>query len=332
MRRAALAVAALVAAVTPGACGGDSGADLTVYSGRNEQLVGPLLERFERESGLDVDVRYGDSAELSAAIAEEGEGSPADVFFSQDAGALGAIEGSLEPLPGELLAPVPERFRDPGGRWVGVSGRARVLASGTEGLEEGEVPDSVFDLTSRRWRGRFGLPPTNASFQAFVSGMRLAAGDERTRRWLEDIEDNDPELYENNIQTVEAIDRGEIDVGLVNHYYVYELRREQPDLKVRNHFLRSGDPGSLVNAAGAGILRTSDEDDAARRFVRFLLSPPAQRYFVDHNGEYPLAPGARARADLPPLARVQGPDVRLGELGGKLRSTLEMLDEVGLTR
>ncbi len=338
MRRSLLAVVALVALVVAAGValatggGGADDPDLTIYSGRNEELVGPLLDRFERESGLRVDVRYGDSAELAATLAEEGDGSPADVFFSQDAGALGAVESQLAPLPARLAQGVPARFRDPAGRWAGVSGRARVIAYSTQVFDrESEVPDSVFELTRPRWRGKVGLPPTNASFQAFISAMRLSVGDDRTRRWLEAMRRNDVKTYENNIQTVEAIGRGEIELGLVNHYYLYELKRETPGLAVANHFPRGGDPGSLVNAAGVGILRTSEHAASARRFAAFLLSPTAQQFFADQTSEYPLIEGVQRRGELPPLSRVEGLDVTLGRLGGQLRSTLRLLDETGYT-
>jgi iron(III) transport system substrate-binding protein len=330
MRRLLAAVTALAALLPLAACGG-SDADLTIYSGRNEQLVGDLLDRFEERSGLKVDVRYGDSAELAATIAEEGDNSPADVFFSQDAGALGSIEERLVPLPRAVLARVDERFRDPRGRWVGVSGRARVIAYSTERVERSELPRSVFDVVGDEWRGRVGFAPPNASFQAFVSGMRLDAGDDRTREWLGALVGNEAKRYENNIQTVEAIDRGEIDLGLVNHYYLYELRRENPGLAVANHFLGGGDPGALVNAAGAAVLATSGHRPDAERFVRFLLEEEAQRYFSRVTAEYPLIQGIARRPDLPPLDEVIGPDVALGDLGPKLRSTLRMLDEAGLT-
>ena len=323
-------VALLPAVLGVAGCGFGS-ADLTIYSGRNEELVGPLLDRFERESGLSVDVRYGDSAELAATLAEEGDNSPADAFFSQDAGALGSIDDRLAPLPPSTLRAVDERFRDGAGRWMGVSGRARVLAFSTERLEETEVPDTVFALTRPAWRGRVGFPPPNASFQAFVSAMRLEVGDGRTRTWLDGLQRNEARLYENNIQTIEAIARGEIDVGMVNHYYLQELRRERPDLPVANHFLRDGDPGSLVNAAGVGILRTSEHPDAARRFASFLVGEEAQRYFAEETGEYPLVDGVARDESLPPLEEVVGPEVSLGELGEQLRSTLRLLDEVGLT-
>ena len=333
MRRSKLACGATLVSLMLGGCGDGAGseADLTIYSGRNEELVGDLIDRFERDSGLKVDVRFGDSAELAATIAEEGDNSPADVFFSQDAGALGAVEDTLAKMPQPVLDAVPERFRDPEDRWAGVSGRARVIAYDTRKFDDDEVPDSVFELTDKRWEGKVGLPPSNASFQAFVSAMRLDVGDARTREWLEAMKDNDPQIYDNNIQTVEAIGRGEIELGLVNHYYLYELKREDPDLTAANHFPAPGDPGSLINAAGVGILETTDDEKSAQRFARFLVSPTAQSYFAERTSEYPLVEGVGSRGDIPPLDEVVGPQVELGELGDKLRSTLELLNEVGFT-
>ena len=302
-----------------------------MYSGRAKKLVGGLLDDFERRSGIDLEVRYGESAELAATIAEEGSSSPADVFFSQDAGALGAVagEGLLAPLPQGVLGRVDERFRDPAGKWVGTSGRARVVAYSTKRVKAAELPGSIFEFTDPKWKGRIGLPPSNASFQAFVSAMRIDVGDERTRGWLEAIKRNEPKLLENNIQTEEAIDAGEIDVGFVNHYYLYELRAERPGFAVDNHFLEAGDPGSLVNVAGAGVLKDADNADGAAKLIDFLLSAQGQRFFSDKTFEYPLLPGADPPAGLRPLEAVQGPKVALGELGGKLRSTLELLSDTG---
>jgi iron(III) transport system substrate-binding protein len=306
---------------------------LTVYSGRAERLVGELYKQFERESGVKVEVRYGDSAELAATIAEEGDNSPADLFFSQDAGALGAVEeaGLLEGLPEATLDKVGTRYRDADGTWVGVSGRARVIAYSTERVQEADLPDSIFDFTDPKWKGRIGFPPPNASFQAFISAMRLSVGDERTKQWLEDIKANDPALLENNIQTEEAIAAGEIDVGFVNHYYVFELQAERPDFPVANHFLKDGDPGTLVNVSGAGILKSSDGKPAAQRLVDYLLSRPGQEYFSTQTFEYPLVDGVAPPEGARPLDEVEGPDIELDALGGELQSTLELLNEVGLT-
>jgi len=337
----ALALLLALAALVLSACGGDDGDDgvsggpdkLTVYSGRAEMLVADLFERFEKEAGVDVEIRYGDSSELAATISEEGDNSPADVFFSQDAGALGAVaeRDLLSPLPPAVLNRVSSRFRDDRGRWVGVSARARVLAYSTERVQRRDLPASVFELTDDRWKGKLGFPPSNASFQAFVSAMRIDVGDDRTREWLEGIDANEPKLYENNLQTVEAIANGEVDIGLVNHYYLYEIRREQGDVPVQNHFFRTGDPGSLVNAAGIGVLKSSDSQADARKLADYLVSRDGQAYFAEETAEYPLAADVKPGTDLRPLDKVQGPFIDLGMLGDKLPSTLEMIEEAGLT-
>src|SRR5918992_5739554 len=165
----------LAALALTGCAGGEDDNTLVVYSGREEELVAPLFERFEEETEIAVEVRYSDSAELAATIAEEGDNSPADVFFAQDPGSLGAVEqqGRLATLPEDVLSRVNSRFRDPDGHWVGTSGRARVVVYNTDALSEGELPDSISDFTDPQWKGRIGLPPTNASFQAFVSAMVL---------------------------------------------------------------------------------------------------------------------------------------------------------------
>jgi iron(III) transport system substrate-binding protein len=318
-------------------CGGDSGAGdggtLTVYSGREEELVGPLFERFEEETGIDVDVRFGDSAELAATIAEEGDNSPAGVFFAQDPGSLGSVEGNLAPLPDDLLERVPERFRDSDGRWVGTSGRVRVIAYNTETLREDEVPDSVWDLTDPRWKGKIGIAPTNASFQAFVTAFRLAEGEERAREWLVALKENDPQTYERNTPIVEAVAAGEIELGLVNHYYLYLVKEEQPDAPVANHFLGDGDPGALVSVAGVGVLETADDRETAERFVEFLLSDDGQRFYTEEaeEAEYPVVAGIEPKAGLPALDELDGPKVELTALGAELERTLELLNELGYT-
>lgn len=341
MRKLWLVALALGLALIGAGCGGDDdqasgdGGPLTVYSGREEEIVKPLFERFERETGIDVRVRYGDSAELAAQIAEEGQRSRADLFFAQDPGSVGSVaqEGLLAELPQRVLERVPARFRDPEGQWVGTSGRVRVVAYNTDSLKESELPDTIFGFTDPRWKGKIGFPPTNASFQAFVTAMRLTAGEERTRSWLEAIEENEPKLYEKNLQTVEAVGRGEVDVGLVNHYYLFIAKEEDPDLPVENVYLRGKDPGALVSVAAAGVLESSDNREAAERFVEFLLSDESQRFYAEEaeEAEYPLVEGIEPKRGLPPLEQLQGPDVELDRFGSELEKTLELLNEVGFT-
>ena len=187
---------------------------LTVYSGRSESLVGPVLEAFTDETGVEVEVKYADTAELAALLLEEGTRSPADVFFAQDAGALGAVAaaGLLEPVPGDVLARVPAAFRDPDGRWVGVSGRARTVAYTT--AEPVELPASILDFTDPEWSGRIGWAPANGSFQSFVTALRATEGDEAARAWLEGILANDAVDYPSNTAAVEGVAAGEVDVAL----------------------------------------------------------------------------------------------------------------------
>ncbi len=326
---AVLAVLAAVFAAT--GCGGDESGPLTVYSGREEELVAPLFELFTEETGIEVEVRYGDSAELAATIAEEGGNSPADVFFAQDPGSLGSLEAQLAELPDEILDRVEAAYRDAGGRWVGTSGRSRVVVFNTAAVAEGDLPASVFDLTDPAWQGRVGIAPTNGSFQAFVTAMRLSAGEERTRQWLLDMKENGAKTYEKNTPIVEAAAAGDIDLGLVNHYYVPLVKQEQPDAPIANHFLEPGDPGALVSVAGAAVLDSTDQRDDAEAFVDFLLSDGAQRFYVEEaeEAEYPLVAGIEPAAGLPPLADLQGPDVDLTTFGPELAKTVELLRETG---
>ncbi|MSO58084.1 MAG: iron ABC transporter substrate-binding protein [Thermoleophilia bacterium] len=312
------------------------GTTLTVYSGRAEAFAKPLFDLFTKDTGIEVEARYADSATLAATILEEGSNSPADLFWGQEAGAVGAVsrEGLLAVLPAEALARVPPRFRSPNRTWVGTSGRARVLAYNTEAVQTSELPKSSFALTASRWKGKVGLPPTNASFQAFVSQMRVVYGDDRTRDWLLALKANDVKFFSSSSQVLAALARGEIEVGLVNHYYLTALKAQQPTAPVANHFFAKGDPGAMVNCAAVGILKTSQHAAAAQKLVAFLLSKRAQHHIArgPGNAEYPLVQGVLPRPGLPKLGDVKGPDLNLGRLGRELPLTLRLLSEVGFTR
>lgn len=335
--RTAMVVA--VAALLVAGCGSDddssgqSGQGIVVYSGRTEALIKPLLEQFTRDTGIPVSARYGDSAELAAQISEEGSKSRADVFLSQDAGALGAVaqRGLLAPAPAEATASVDSRFRATDGTWVGVSGRARVIVFNPTKVPEAEIPNTVFALTDSKWKGRIGIAPTNASFQSFVTAMRVQAGEAQTKDWLKGLKANEPKTYPGNAQIVAAVNDGQLELGLVNHYYLHALRAELGADKVvaRNHYTTNGDPGALVNVAGVALLKSSDAQVRAAQFVQYLLSPPAQRYFADKTFEYPLIAGVETSHDLPPLAQVQSPNIDLANLSS-LEQTLTLLREVNL--
>ncbi|MFC8919490.1 iron ABC transporter substrate-binding protein [Streptomyces sp. NPDC057116] len=327
-----IAAAALLAPALA-ACGSDEPADLVIYSGRNENLVKPLIEKLEKHLGANVEVRYGDSAELSAQLLEEGDKTEAGLFLSQDAGALGALstEQRLAPLPKATLDKVGPAYRGSAGDWAGVSGRVRVLAYHPDQVPA--PPNSVHDLVKPEWKGKIGFAPTNASFQAFVTGMRVLEGDEATRTWLKDLKANQPKAYEKNNNVLEAVDKGEVAIGLVNHYYWYEQVAEKgaDKVKAKIHYLPKGDPGGLVNVAGVGILKGADKKQAgyAQKAVDFLLSAESQSYFAEETHEYPLAAGVKPAQGVPALQTLQPPKIDLGKLAS-LKETLAMLQDVGL--
>jgi iron(III) transport system substrate-binding protein len=325
----------LIAAGCGGAEEAESGDDpgpegITVYSGRIAPLIGPAIDMHESAIGRDVQVRFGDSAQLATTMIEEGEGSPADVFFSQDAGALEAVdtEGLLTELPEDIVRKVPSRFRAEDGNWVGISARSRVIAYDARELDPEDLPDSVLDLTDPEWEGRVGWAPTNASLQAYVSALRATEGDEVARAWLEGMVANDVQAYESNTPVRDAIAAGEIDVGLINHYYVAQAKAEEgPDYPVDIHF-PPGDLGSMVNVAGVGVLASSERKEEAFEFIRFLLSDEGQRYFVESSKEYPVVAGASQPDGVPPLERLPSPEFDLGNLGD-LEQTLALMQETG---
>ncbi len=320
-----------VFAAAAAACGSDDDA-LVVYSGRTNSLVQPLLEQFHEDTGIRVQVRYGSSAGIAALILEEGDNSPADVVFLQDPGALGALsaEGRLTQLPDSVLNRVDAQFRAANGQWVGTSGRARTIIYNRDAINPNtDLPDSILDFTDPEWSGRIGWAPQNGSFQAFVTAMRVILGEDATKEWLEGIIANDVRAYPNNITTVSAAARGEIEVGFVNHYYLERfLEEEGESYGARNHFIGNGDPGALILTAGAGIVNTGNSDDDAQRFIEYLLEAEAQQYFSDETKEYPLSAGASPSANLPAVSTLNPPDVDLSNLED-LRGTLDLLREVG---
>lgn len=307
------------------------GGSVTVYSGRNEELIGPAIEMASEATGVSAEVRYGGTAEMAVTILEEGDNTPASLYIAQDAGALGQLakEGHLAPLPDELLSRVDARFRSPDGLWVGVSGRARVLVTNTEMVTEDELPPSVHDLTGEAWNGMVGWAPENGSFQSFVTAFRLIEGDDAAREWLEAMIANGAVTFESNGAITRAVGAGEIPVGLVNHYYMYEVQQEDAtELPLRNHYFEGGDPGALVNVAGVGVLANGPDQEQALAVIDAFLTPDIQTYFAESTFEYPLIEGVEPAAELVPLADIRSPDIDLSDLDD-LQGTLELLAEVG---
>ncbi|MGB3754952.1 MAG: iron ABC transporter substrate-binding protein, partial [Rivularia sp. (in: cyanobacteria)] len=315
------------AGCTPGS---DNSKSLIVYSGRNKKLVSPLLEQASKDLNLDIKVRYGNTSELAIALLEEGDNSKADVFLGQDAGALGALEQKqrTQPIASEILEEVDSRFRSPTGNWIGVSGRARVVDYNTKLVKVNELPKDVWELTKPEWRGKVAWAPTNGSFQSFVTGMRIIEGEEKTLEWLKAMKANDVKKYGNNTSIVKALGRGEVELGLVNHYYLPRFTKDDANFPVAHHFT-NGDAGAMVNVAGLAILKTTDQPEDAQAFIKYMVSPPAQKYFASETNEYPLAKGVEADKSLVPLDKLNPPNIDLSKLDS-LDETLKLLEKAGV--
>jgi iron(III) transport system substrate-binding protein len=288
----ALAAALLLSACQSDAPDADAASDgpLIVYAGRSQSLVDALVERFESQSDVDVEVRYGSDAEMIALLAEEGDRSDADLFWANTTGALGAAssQGLLTPLPDSLTAR-PEAFVPSSGLWAPVTARFRTLAYNTDALAESDLPASVVDLPGQEaLRGRIGWTPTYSSFQDFVTALRLTEGEEAAAEWLEGMRALEPKAYSSNTPMLQALAAGEIDAALTNHYYVLRVTQSDDDAPLATHFFEAGDVGNLALVTGAGVLETSDQTEAAHEFLSFLLSDEAERYAAEQVYEYPV--------------------------------------------
>ena len=240
--------------------GTDDPGKLVIYSGRSESLVDPIIQQFKGATGIDVQVKYAGTSALAATLLEEGENSPADVFYAQDPGGLAAVSEMMVALPEDVIATTPEWARSSDGNWVGITGRARVVVYGTDELTEADLPDDLWGFTEPRWKGRVGWAPTNGSFQAMVTALRVGWGEERTEEWLRAMLDNDVQVYPKNTPQVAAAASGEIDVGLVNHYYLYRfIAEEGEDFPARNAHLRAAGrgPSCWCPASASSSLRTT---------------------------------------------------------------------------
>jgi iron(III) transport system substrate-binding protein len=327
-----IGVALLAIILFPGRSGGD---ELTIYSGRSKALVEPVIEQFEQQTGIRVQVKYGGTTQLAVALMEEGSRSPADLFWAQDAGALGAVSaaGLLQTLPEQLLQGISDMYKSTSGEWIATSGRSRVLVWNPGKVTAEELPGSVFDLGGDKWRGRIAWAPANGSFQSFVSAMIHLHGLDATREWLISVRNNGAINYANNNAILQGVAAGEADIGLTNQYYLYRSRAGDPRFPLENHFFTSGDVGNMINVAGVAITAASEKKDVAVQFIEFLLSDEIQQWFANETFEYPVSLRKQTSDEilvetLEELTTVS-PQVDLEALAN-LEDTLRLLREVGL--
>lgn len=334
----ALSLAACGSNATPAASpSGSTESDngpLVVYSGRDEKLVGPLIAQFEKDTGIKTEVRYAGSAAQAQLLLTERDNSPAQVFLSQESGALGLLAqaGLLGGLSEPALAKVPEAYRAADKTWVGLTGRARVVAYDSSQVSVGDVPDTAAAMIDPKWKGQIGVTPGNASFIAFVTAMRLTDGEAKTAQWLKALADNGVKSYEKNSGILQAVESGEIKLGLTNHYYWFSAAAEQgaDNMRAKIKYGAPGDVAALVNVTGVGLLKKAAQNPNAQAFVDYLLSEAGQKYFVEKQFEYPLVPGVAGPQGVPELASLQGPKIDLSDLDS-VEQSAKLIDEAGIS-
>jgi iron(III) transport system substrate-binding protein len=304
---------------------------LVVYSGRSAKLVDPIFKKFEDKTNIKILVRSGKSDGLANRIVMEGKKTEADLIFLQESGYLEALgrKDMLTDLPDALVNRVPDSYRGTENRWLGVSGRARVLVYSTKDLKPEALPKIFEALADPKWAGQVGWAPTNASFEAHVSALRHLWGEDKTKAWLMKMKAISPKKYPKNSPQVRAVGNGEIKIGWVNHYYLLRQKASQPDLLAANYvFPTDQDAGNIMMLSGVGIVKGTKKLKAAEKFVNFLLSDEIQNHLTQKNFEYPAVAGIERGAALEGLADKVSlvPQDRLTDIAG----TQRLLQSVGL--
>ncbi|GGM07556.1 extracellular solute-binding protein [Deinococcus aerophilus] len=331
MRNVILATTALV---LTGTALGQSGQTLTVYSGRAKTFVEPLVQQFEKQTGIKVNVRYGSDAQLVAALREEGNRSPADVFWGNSVGALGelASEGRFVKLGTSLTRNVAGDYLPADRSWLPTTVRFRTLAYNTDKIKPEQLPDSVLDLPKMTaLKGRIGWTVAYPSFQDFLAGMIAQHGEATTRQWLEGMKALQPRDYKtSNVGMLEAMRSGEIDVALTNHYYIQRVNRLS--YPIDTYFFKNGDIGNLGNATGAAILKSSKNTATASRFLSSLVGKDAQTFFLSVNFEYPVIGNILQPTTMRPFSEVtkRSPKLDPTALPKNIEKAQKLLRDAGL--
>lgn len=329
--RAGLGVATL-ALIAPllAACGEDE-PKLVIYNAQHEPLLAELAPAFTKETGIKVELRNGKDLEMSNQIVAEGDASPADVFLTENSPAMSQVEaaGLFAKLPDDILAPIPAQYRPTSGLWTGFVARSTVLVYNTDQIEASELPDSILDLADPEWKGRISFSPTGADFQAIVAAVLELEGEAATKAWLAGIKANGT-TYDGNNLVLEAVDSGEVEVGIVYHYYWERDRKENGDVSDHSeqYYFTDGDPGAFVSVSGAGVLKSSDMKDEAKQFVEFLVDKTGQQVLADSYAlEYPLNPAVELDGVTKPFSELEPPAVNVSDLDAE--KVVAMLTEVG---
>ena len=337
MRRRWSRIAAMVSvlAVVLGAtaCSGSGDTDeLLIYNAQHESLTKEWIDAFTKETGIKVTYRQGGDTELGNQLVAEGDKSPADVFLTENSPAMAAVEraGLFADLDAETLAQVPARYRPATGKWTGVAARSTVFVYNKTKLQPDQLPKSMLDLEQPAWKGRWGGAPTKADFQAIVSALLQLRGEQATAQWLAGMKAN-AKIYNDNIATLKAVNAGEVDGGVIYHYYWFRDQAKTKEISGNTalHYFKNEDPGAFVSISGGGVLNSSQKKDQAQQFLRFITGKAGQEVLEKGDSfEYPVASQVPANPALPPLDTLQAPVVDPSNLNAQ--TVTDLMTKAGL--
>ncbi|MGW0158176.1 iron ABC transporter substrate-binding protein [Mycobacterium sp. NPDC003323] len=309
---AVLSVVTVVAAAT--ACSsGDQGDELLIYNAQHESLTKEWIQAFTEETGIKVTYRQGGDTEMGNQLIAEGDSSPADVFLTENSPAMAAVEqaGLFADVDAGTVEQVPAQYRPSTNKWTGVAARTTVFVYNTDKLTEAQLPQSIMDLQRPEWKGRWGAPPAKADFQAIISAMLQLTGEPATAAWLTAMKSG-ATLLQDNIATLRAANDGEIDGGIIYHYYWFRDQAKTKEISANTalHYFRNEDPGAFISISGGGVLESSNKKDQAQQFLKFITSQAGQEVLEKGTSfEYPVASGVPANPALPALDTLQAPAV-----------------------
>lgn len=308
---AVLAVATVTASAT--ACSSGESDELLIYNAQHESLTKEWIDAFTQETGIKVSYRQGGDTELGNQLIAEGGSSPADVFLTENSPAMAAVEdaGLFADVDAATVGQVPAEYRPSTNKWTGVAARTTVFVYNTDKLQLGELPRSIMDLEKPEWKGRWGAPPAKADFQAIVAAILQLTGEQATEAWLAGMKTN-ATLLQDNIATLRAVNDGEIDGGIIYHYYWFRDQAKTKEISANTalHYFRNQDPGAFISISGGGVLESSKKKDQAQQFLKFITGKTGQEVLEKGTSfEYPVASGVPANPALPPLDTLQAPKV-----------------------
>jgi iron(III) transport system substrate-binding protein len=332
-RRLAIAASAVGLAAGLAGCGSGSRTTIVVYNGQHPQLTSALVSAFTHQTGIHVSVRTGDGIVLADQILQEGSDSPADVYLTENSPELTNLESHrlLAKLPNSIVHQIPARDDSPAADWAGIALRVSTLVYDPARLSSSDLPRSALQLTDPQWQGKIAVAPTDSDFPPVVGAIIAADGRSVALRWLDGLKRN-AQLFQDDEAVVAAVNRGAVDAGLINHYYWYRLRQEvgRSAIRSRLYYFPNHDVGSVQNISGAAVLASSQHKHMAERFVRFLVSPAAQRILAhSYDFEYPARPGIAPNPQLPPLSSIATASLSAAALGTD-QEAAQLIQQAGL--